>query len=334
MSQQHSILIIQTAFIGDVILATAMIESLHREFPDASIDFVARKGNEGLLEKHPLLREVLVFDKKNKLRNLFSLIKKIRGRSYDYVFNVQRFTTTGIMTALSGGVMTIGFDKNPMSSFFSKKIVHQTEGLHEVQRNHKLIEFLTGKDRSRPTLYPSKEQFEKVKTFKSSPFITVSPASVWFTKQFPLEKWIEFISVVPDRLAIFLLGAASDFNLGEAIVHASGKKVTNLAGKLSLLESAALMKDAEMNYVNDSAPMHLASAMNAPVSAIYCSTVPAFGFGPLSDKSFIVETVEALECKPCGLHGHKECPQGHFKCALTIEKEQLLAMLVREEPPI
>jgi heptosyltransferase II len=334
MSQPRSFLIIQTAFIGDVILATAMIESLHHKFPEASIDFVVRKGNEGLLENHPFLRELLVFDKKNKFRNLVALIKKIRGRSYDYVFNVQRFATTGIMTALSGGKMTIGFDKNPMSSFFSKKITHQQEGLHEVQRNHKLIEFLTGKERNRPRLYPSNAEFEKVKAYKSSPFITISPASVWFTKQFPAEKWIEFLSVVPDHLSVFLLGATNDVKLGEEIIHASGKRVTNLAGELTLLESAALMKDAEMNYVNDSAPMHLASAMNAPVSAIYCSTVPDFGFGPLSDKSFIIETIETLECKPCGLHGHRECPQGHFKCALTIEKEQLLATVVRDEPPI
>ncbi|WP_239512993.1 glycosyltransferase family 9 protein, partial [Klebsiella aerogenes] len=63
------------------------------------------------------------------------------------------------------------------------------------------------------------------------------------------------------------------------------------------------MKDAIMNYVNDSAPMHFCSAVNAPVDAIYCSTIPAFGYGPLSDKSYIIETKQPLACKPCGLHG-------------------------------
>ena len=101
----------------------------------------------------------------------------------------------------------------------------------------------------------------------------------------------------------------------------------NLSGKLSLLESAALMKDAMMNYVNDSAPMHIASAMNAPVCAVYCSTVPDFGFGPLSEQSFVVEVKEKLSCRPCGLHGHKACPQGHFRCAMDIESNQLLDIL-------
>jgi heptosyltransferase-2 len=87
------------------------------------------------------------------------------------------------------------------------------------------------------------------------------------------------------------------------------------------------MKDATMNYVNDSAPMHLASAMNAPVTAIFCSTVPAFGFGPLSNKSVVIESKEKLTCRPCGLHGYRACPQKHFKCATTIESDALLASL-------
>jgi heptosyltransferase-2 len=97
----------------------------------------------------------------------------------------------------------------------------------------------------------------------------------------------------------------------------------NLAGKLSLLESAALMKDARRNITNDSAPMHLASGVNAKTTAIFCSTVPDFGFGPLSDDSVIIETTKKLECRPCGLHGLKACPEKHFDCAYSITNSQL-----------
>ena len=87
------------------------------------------------------------------------------------------------------------------------------------------------------------------------------------------------------------------------------------------------MQNAFMNYTNDSAPLHIASAMNAPVTAVFCSTVTWFGYTPLSDKSFVVERAEPLYCRPCGLHGRKQCPEGHFKCALDISKNQLLATL-------
>jgi heptosyltransferase-2 len=100
-----------------------------------------------------------------------------------------------------------------------------------------------------------------------------------------------------------------------------------LAGKLNFLSSAALMEKAKMNYTNDSAPLHFASATDAPVTAIFCSTVPAFGFYPLSSKSFIAETDEKLPCRPCSLHGLKACPLGHFKCAYTIPTSKLLATL-------
>jgi heptosyltransferase II len=90
------------------------------------------------------------------------------------------------------------------------------------------------------------------------------------------------------------------------------------------LGTAALMEGAQMNYVNDSAPLHIATAMNAPVTAVFCSTIPAFGFGPLNPNGRIVELTEKLDCRPCGLHGYAACPKGHFKCALEISVAQVL----------
>jgi heptosyltransferase-2 len=118
---------------------------------------------------------------------------------------------------------------------------------------------------------------------------------------------------------VFLLGGPGDAAACEDIrVATPAQTVVNLSGKLSFLESAALMEGAAMNYVNDSAPMHIASAVNAPVTAVFCSTVPAFGFTPLSQDATIVETADLLDCRPCGLHGYKACPLGHFRCAESI----------------
>ncbi len=318
-------LIIQTAFIGDVVLATSLVEKLKETYPDSSIDFLLRKGNESLLTNHPHLRQVIIFDKKQgKYKNLLGVLSRIRKEKYDYVINAQRFFASGFLTAFSGAKHTIGFNKNPLSFLFSKSVVHSisasdTEN-HEVKRNHGLIEALTDASFIRPRLYPSKEDFEKVE--KSMPYICIAPASVWFTKQWPASKWIALIQKQPKELTIFLLGAKGDTTLCNEIKQACGDHhVEILAGQLSFLESAALMKNARMNFVNDSAPLHFASAVNAPVAAMYCSTVPGFGFGPLSDISYVFETVEKLDCRPCGLHGYKACPKGHFKCAdIDIEK--------------
>lgn len=156
----------------------------------------------------------------------------------------------------------------------------------------------------------------------------MSPGSVWETKKMPAQNWIQLINAVPANYTIYLMGAPNEKDLCEEILSGSSRgDVFNIAGELNLLEAAALIKGAQLNYVNDSAPMHLASATNAPVAAIYCSTIPAFGYGPLSDTQFIIETLEPLPCKPCGLHGKTACPLGHFKCGYTITTTQLLAPL-------
>jgi len=326
-------LIIQTAFIGDVALATCLVEKLHQHFPNAQIDFLVRKGNESLFTNHPFLNEILIWNKnENKQRNLFKLLQKIRQTKYHKVINVQRFAATGLLTAFSGAKETIGFDKNPFSFFFSKKIKHRVNDganmLHETQRDLLLIKDFTDDKFIMPRLYPSIEDYKSVKVFQQKKYIVIAPASVWFTKQYPKSKWISFINKIDVAYNVFLIGAPSDNNLCNEIIEESiNKNVSNLSGKLSFLQSAALMKNAVINYVNDSAPMHFASAVNAPVAAVYCSTIPAFGFGPLSDKKFIIETEQPLSCRPCGLHGYKACPLGHFNCAHWIEDEQLLAKL-------
>ena len=331
MEQQF--LIIQTAFIGDVVLATGIIEKLSTHYPQAKIDFVLRKGNEGLLVNHPKIRKLIIWDKtKNKFRNLWKILSDVRRTRYDKVINVQRFAATGLLTAFSGATQTIGFDKNPMSFMFGKKVQHiVSDGAtvrHEIERNNDLVADFTDQVPFRPVLYPAQTDFAVVEKYKTQSYITISPASVWFTKQYPKEKWISFLKKVPANLRIFLLSGPGDKALAEEIKETIAPSfVENLCGHLTFLQSAALMKDALMNYVNDSAPMHFASAMNAPVTAVYCSTLPMFGFGPLSDMSYIVEIPEPLYCRPCGLHGRSACPEGHFFCAYKIRDEQLLGSI-------
>jgi len=330
----QKILLIQTAFIGDVILGTATIEKVHQYYPKAKIDFLVRKGNEDLLENHPLLNEVLVWDKQQqKKKNLLRMIRRIRHNRYDVVVNMQRFFATGLMTALSRAPQRIGFKKNPLAFLFSKKVDYAYgDDIHEVDRVLGLIAHLTDNQRNRPKLYPSSTQFEKIAPYQqNTPYLCMAPTSVWFTKQFLQTRWIELLKAIDQQYKespqVYLLGAPGDKAACNQIIEQSGyPKIQNLAGKLSLLESAALMKNAQMNYVNDSAPMHLASSMNAPVCTIYCSTTPAFGYGPLSENSTIVQ-VKDLDCRPCGLHGHKQCPQGHFDCANRIEMQALLNVL-------
>ncbi|MFT3908539.1 MAG: glycosyltransferase family 9 protein [Ferruginibacter sp.] len=329
----HKFLVIQTAFIGDVVLATAVVEKLHMYFPKANIDFLLRKGNEALLANNPKINEVIIWDKRNgKTKNLRRILKQIRKTKYDKVINLQRYFSTGLLTAFSGAKETIGFDKNPLSFLFSKKVTHVFDTKHprhEVERNNDLIRDFTDDSFTKPVLYPAENDFASVEKYTRPSYVTMTPSSVWFTKKYPVEKWIELIDHFDTTVKIYLLGGKDNIAECEMLLSKTkNKNVEVLAGKLNFLGSAALMKGAVMNYTNDSAPLHFASAVNAPVTAIFCSTVPAFGYTPLSDLSYIVETKEQLDCRPCGLHGYKKCPLGHFKCGYGIKTEQILETLV------
>lgn len=315
-----NILIIQTAFIGDAILASSVLETLHAQFPSAKLSILVRKGNESIYSNHPYLNEVLVWNKKEqKLKNLFSLLRRIRKNKYDCVINCHRFASSGLLTGFSGARHSAGYKQNPFSFLFNKTVRHSlSEGKHEVERYYELINDFVTVPLQEPKLYPSAHDYEFVKEFQLQPYICIAPASVWFTKQWPKEKWLELCAILPKNKPIYLLGAAGDTALCNAIVaEAKHTAITNLAGKLTLLQSAALQQKADMNYVNDSAPLHLASCMQAAVTAIFCSTVPEFGFGPRGKNAHIAQ-VKDLTCRPCGVHGHKACPLKHFDCAYKI----------------
>ena len=315
-------LIIQTAFIGDVILATSLVEKLSSNYPSAKIDFLLRKGNESLILGNPKVNKVLVWDKLNKKHvGLIQNIQNIRKEKYDYVINVHRFASSGLITAFSGGGYKIGFRNNPLSFLFNKVVDHKMDGRHETERNQKLIADITDEQQSSPKLYLTEDDYSCVLKYKTEPYYCIAPCSVWYTKQYPKEKWLELIAVLDNK--IFLLGGPADYDACNKLAQeAKDIEIVNLAGNLSFLQTAALMKDAQMNYVNDSAPLHLASSVNAPVTAIFCSTIPEFGFTPLSQNSKIAQTAMSLDCRPCGIHGYRKCPKGHFKCASTISVDQ------------
>jgi heptosyltransferase-2 len=226
----------------------------------------------------------------------------------------------------------VGFKQNPLSFFYTRKIHHQIpdpRGWHEVQRNLELIPGFKIVDNSKiykPELPLQEKNFQKVSPFVNEPYFVIAPASVWFTKAWSEEKFRELTTGLVQLGKVYFIGAPSDRELCDRI-RKDLPQTENLCGALNLLDSAALMKNAKRVFVNDSAPLHLASCVNAKTTAIFCSTVPAFGYTPLADDSVVVDVGNSLSCRPCGLHGHKNCPLGHYKCSQDIEVKKVLATI-------
>jgi heptosyltransferase-2 len=168
-----------------------------------------------------------------------------------------------------------------------------------------------------PQLYPSHQLPKGFLPQKK--YVCFFPGSVWATKQLPPDKWIALTHRFSNNVEIYLCGSKAESILCEYIKNKSkNNNVFNIAGKYSLSEMLSIVRQAQRVYTNDSAPLHMASALNVPVTAFFCSTVKDFGFYPLSENSEVLE-VENLDCRPCGIHGKKQCPRHHFRCGLEID---------------
>jgi len=323
------ILLVQTASLGDVVLATSAVHSLKHAFPEAEIHFVCKHSTADILRNHPWIHTLWVWDKSSKkLNHLLKLIFSLRKHRFDAAITFQRYFSSAFLLLCIKANKKALFSSNFLSYFFKHRIQHVFIGKHETERNWELLKTIFPTiEYKKPILFPLIPQ----QSLPTKPFITIFPGSLWETKRTPLEKWIELIRQLPSDWEVLLLGSKADNSLADFIKkHAGRESVHNWCGQLSLLEIAYVMKQAQMNYSNDSAPTHIASAVDAPVTTVYCSTIPAFGFYPISSRSFIVEPAEKLDCRPCNNHGKRNCPLKHFHCGNTIDVSSLLKPLKHE----
>ncbi len=323
------ILIIQTAFIGDVILALPLLQVLRRNFPDSKIDFMLIPKTSELLRNHPDVNEVIIFDKKGKdrgARGIIKMVKLLSKRNYDIAFIPHRSFRSAVIPFLAGVEIRVGFDKSFFKFFYTHVVKYRK--VHEIERNLSLLEPFGIKVNSKefPNLFPSDEDknyIDEVLSRVGSNLIAIAPGSIWMTKRWLKERFAKLAwFLARDGFSIALIGGVEDFELCEEVRKGSGaENVYNFCGKLSLLQSAELIRRCKVLVSNDSAPMHMAVAMRTPVVAIFGSTVPEFGFYPYGDKDKVVQV--ELYCRPCGIHGHKRCPEEHFKCMRLISTEMV-----------
>jgi heptosyltransferase-2 len=327
----NKFLIIQTSFIGDVILTLPLLQVLRRNFPNSKIDFILIPRTAELLKNHPDINDVIVFDKRGRdsgISGLMRLRKILSAENYDVALIPHRSFRSAFLALISGIGERIGFDKS--SAKFLYTHIVEYKNIHEIERNLSLLIPLGIRvDRKElPNLYPSDDDINYVDSLLSSygikNLIGISPGSIWATKRWLKEGFSDVASKFTGiGFDVALIGGVDDFMLCEEIkTIAGGKNVFNFCGKLSLLQSAELISRCKVLITNDSAPMHMAVAVGTPVVAIFGSTVPEFGFYPYGEKDIVVQ-VDNLYCRPCGIHGHGSCPEGHFKCMKLIKSEDV-----------
>lgn len=331
------ILVIHTAFLGDIVLATPVFAALRRLAPAAEIRFLTTPAGAALLTPNPWGVVCVPFHKRGKdagLAGFWRVRRALRGFQPDLVFSLHRSLRSTLLARGAGGV-SWGF-REAAGAFLLHRTVSRTGIEFEAQKNLRVIEAWAGRADFSP--YPelavsALDEAEAEKLVGGvERFVALAPSSVWATKRWPAEKFGALARQLwrEKGLRSVIVGsdAPEDVSAAAAVVAAFGGQSEagaplNLAGRTGLGGLKSVLSRAELVVSNDSSPLHMAIARQRKVLGIFGPTTKALGFFPLAPPGQSGVAQITLECRPCGLHGHHECPLGHFRCMLDLDVNQV-----------
>lgn len=329
----EKILFIQTAFPGDAILTLPALKKVKDFFPNCSIDILCIPATKEIFTASPFVDNAIVIDKKGEqksLRKTYQFIKQLKQNNYNKVYSFHRSLRTAFIVLLLEVKETYGFDSSMLMHVY-KNLVKYDNSKHEVQRNLDLVGYHYDEENWKiiPEIRTDEQSIEKVKSFINeyqleNGFIAIAPNSVWNTKIYPAEYFEAIIQHFIDKKnKVVLIGGENDKSSNEKIASKFSSEIINSAGILSIIESIELLKRAKLLISNDSAPTHMGMCADIKVLTIYCSTVPNFGFYPYNKKSASI-SFDDLKCKPCGIHGHHNCPIKKFDCGMKLLPQEII----------
>jgi len=325
-------LVVQTSFLGDTVLTTPLLAHLAER---GLVDVVVTPASAPLLANNPAVGETIVYDKRGRdagVAGFLRLARALRERRYGAAYLAQGSVRTGALAIAAGIPRRVGFVTSAGRHFYTERVAAPDNDHHAAR----LLRLALDSDAEpatellRPRLYPGRPERDAVDDLLrragafGGPFVAMAPGSVWATKRWPY--YAELAARLAPQARIAVVGSADDTELARAIDAATGGRAIDATGQLTLLASAELIGRASVLITNDSAPLHLASAMGTPTIAVFGPTVPEFGFGPLAPRAAIAGRSE-LACRPCDRHGPRRCPLGHWRCMREITPEHVAALV-------
>ena len=335
-------LVIQTSYLGDVILTTPLIAELAKRGP---VDVLVTPTGAAALANNPDIRTVIPYDKRGTYGSalgLWETIREIRARRpYIAAYLAQGSFRSGLIAMMTGATERIGFASSTGRALYTTQLPYRPER-HHAERLWSLSMSVCAdppsRDQIRPRLYPSDEDRRRIDLLlrqtgsTEEPFVALAPGSAWGTKRWPY--FPALAKRLPEDYRIAIIGSKADSALAAQIANeVPPDRVIDGVG-LPLLASAELIGRARTIVTNDSAPQHLASAMGTPTLTIYGPTVPEFGFGPTAERHAVAGH-ETLSCRPCHRHGPQRCPLGHWRCMRELTPEYVSSLLTEVlNPPV
>jgi lipopolysaccharide heptosyltransferase II len=302
--------------------------------PDARLTVVTRTGFAPLLERNPRISEVISWD---PLTSLSDLGRRLRGLEFTHRLDLHDSVRSRLLRWHAGGPWTT----YPKHRLARAALIHTHRDLYRDRRHlaERYFDAARGLDVTPDggslEMFLSKADLEAAQGFlaarglgRSRQLIAVAPGAAHFTKRWPTHHWIALVRrLVEAGNDVIVLGGPQDLAIGEAVAAAGGESAATAAGAFDLPGSAALLKRTRALVSGDTGLMHLATAVETPVVALFGPTVEQFGFFPYRAKSAVLQ--RELSCRPCSAHGGPRCPLKHHRCLQDLQPSDVLEALRR-----
>jgi len=303
-------LVIRFSSIGDILLCTPVFRLLKQKFPHSEIHFVTKSAFANLLKGNENINQVFAWENTSDRAELY-------GNQYDAIIDLHSNLRSLQLKLRFWNVPHLTLKKKNVSKWLftlTKSNVFKVS--HIVDRYIDTLKFYEIKNDFEGLDFVCESESNNIQNLPES-YICLVLGGTYLTKRIPQEKIIELIDKSPNRKFV-LIGGKDEFELGEQLFHHFQDRILNFSGKISIQESAIVLKNSKVVVSGDTGMAHLASALGKPIAMVWGNTNLGYGMGPVNRQNVEIQNFEVdnLACHPCSKLGFGACPKGHFKCML------------------
>jgi len=318
------ILIIRLSSIGDIVLTTPVLRCIKNQQADITIHYLLKKKFKEVLIHNPYIDTFHYYED-----NLWSLLFQLKKEKFDYIIDLHNNIRSHIISFFLCK-KTYRLNKQTIHKWRIVQFKDITNPIkHITKRYLDVVNPLGIIDDGGGLEFYFDQENDKSAVIKNSfhpNYIVLVIGALKKTKQLPTNKLLAICKHI--SYPIVLIGGKAEKSIAEKIKIECGDKIYNTVGDYNILESASIIKNAQLIITPDTGMMHIAAAFGKIIISIWGNTVPEFGMSPYlpNDKNHIIE-VKKLACRPCSKIGYNECPQGHFKCMNDINIDTISAII-------
>ena len=326
-------MIIRLSAMGDVLLTTPLIRMLKKRFPGVTIEFIVKAQYAPLIQSNPHIDRVWMFSPEQGFSEIWRHVHRMRSAGYDAVVDLQSNIRSWLLRTFSGARRKFRYRLGRGRRYFLVRFgMHRNESYSPIPMRYLAtvsswgieddglgLEFVVEKDAKQSV----SSHLAEAGMNDNEKIVVLAPGATHWTKRWPAGYFAE----VGDHFSrmqkrVILVGGEMDREVCGCVERSMNSLVLNLAGRLSIQETAALLDVSTLLVSNDTGVMHMGAALGKPVVAVFGPTTHHLGFFPFRTPSIVVE--RPVHCRPCSFHGTERCPQNHFQCMKQIHSSDVI----------